>query len=135
MKQPATVVVMSILAVIMGIWSIINALRYLGLISIEALGALEFFGINGIGAIFSGLTAAIWFWTAGKIFNLDRRGLVFITLVAVVYLLFDLLAVLGGTATQSLSPSILLSIGVLGLSATTPTRRAFYDNTGDGIKK
>ena len=78
MKQPVSVVVLTVLAVISGIWSIINMLRYPGFSPVSPLGLLEIFKVNIIGAIFSGLTAVIWFWAAGKLLNLELQGLVFV---------------------------------------------------------
>jgi len=109
MKQQVSFVVLTILAVISGIWSIINMLRYLGFSPVSPLGLLEIFKVNIIGAIFSGLTAVIWFWAAGKLLNLELQGLVFVVFVAVVYLIFDFIAILGGASIQALAISILLS--------------------------
>lgn len=73
MQRPIAVTIMAILAVIVGLVAVLDALRYLGLLPIAMLGPLNFFGVSFIGAIMAGIVALIWFWVALRLWNLDPR--------------------------------------------------------------
>src|SRR4051794_30236527 len=101
--RPAAVTILSIIAVIAGIWNVVDTLRYLGLIPVvEVLGfGLKLFNANWLGAILSGIVAGIWFSVAGQLWRQDPRGWIFILLIAAFDLFFLLFSILGGTSFQA----------------------------------
>jgi hypothetical protein len=125
MNRPLAVTLLAILAAIAGILAVVDVLRYLGLLPIAALGPVDFFGVSILGAIMAGIVAAIWFWAAVRLWNLDPQGWLFVVVIAIVYLIFDFVAILGGSSFQSMAPSIIISGLALILGILPSTREAF----------
>ena len=125
MKRPFTVILLTILAVIAGILAVIDVLRYLAILPITTLGPVNFFGFSFIGAIMAGIVAAIWFWAAQKLWTLDPQGWIFVVVIAIVYLIFDFVAILGRSSFQAMLPSILVSAIALILGLLPSTKKAF----------
>jgi hypothetical protein len=125
MNRPLAVTLLAILAAIAGILAVLDVLRYLGILPIAALGPVNFFGVSILGAIMAGIVAAIWFWAAVKLWNLDPQGWLFVVVIAIVYLVFDFVAILGGSSFQSMLPSIVISGLALILGILPSTREAF----------
>ena len=125
MKRPFTVILLTILAVIAGILAVIDVLRYLAILPITTLGPVNFFGFSFIGAIMAGIVAAIWFWAAQKLWTLDPQGWIFVVVIAIVYLIFDFVAILGRSSFQAMLPSILVNAIALVLGLLPGTKRAF----------
>jgi hypothetical protein len=125
MKRPIAVTILAILAVIAGILAALDVLRYLGILSIATLGPIDFFGVSILAAIMAGIVAAIWFWAAVKLWNLDPQGWLFVVVIAAGYLIFDLVAILGGSSFQAMLPSIVVSALALILGILPGTKEAF----------
>lgn len=125
MKRPVAVTVLAILAVVAGIVAILDVLRYLGLLPIAALGELEFFGVSFLGAIMAAIVAGIWFWAAKMLWTLDPRGWLFTVSISLIYLIFDVLAVLGGTSWQAIAPSLIVTVLAFILCMLPGTKAAF----------
>ncbi len=125
MKRPFAVTLLAVLAVLAGIWAIVDVLRLLGLAPVATLGTMNFYGSSFIGAIFAAIVAAIWFWAAAKIWALDLQGWTFVVTIAVVYLVFDVIAMLAGSSWQSVSVSVILSALALILGLLPSTKAAF----------
>jgi hypothetical protein len=125
MKRPISVILLTILAVIAGILAVVDVLRYLSILPVAALGPVNFFGFSFIGAIMAGIVAAIWFWAAQKLWTLDPQGWIFVVVIAIVYLIFDFVAILGRSSFQSMLPSILVSAIALILGLLPSTKEAF----------
>ncbi len=125
MNRPFAVTLLAILAVIAGIIGIFDTLRYLGLLPVASLGSVDFFGFSFIGAIFAGIVALIWFWDAKMLWTLDPRGWVFTISIGVIYLIFDILAVIGRSSWQAMMPSIIVSGLVIILCLLPGTKAAF----------
>jgi hypothetical protein len=102
-------VILAIIAAIAGILAVIDVLRYLSILPVVAFGEVQFFGVSWIGAIMAAIVAAIWFWAANKLWNQDEQGWQFVVVIAIVYLIFDLIALISGTPLWALGPSILIS--------------------------
>src|SRR3954453_12150385 len=100
------VTILAIVAVIAGIWNVMDTLRYLGLIPVvEVLGfGIKLFNVNWLGAILSGIVAVIWFSVARQLWRLDERGWLFVVLIAAFDLFFLLLSMFGGTSFQAIAP-------------------------------
>jgi len=125
MKRPFTVTLLAVLAGLAGIAGIIDVLRLLGILPAATLGALNFYGTSFIGAIVAAIVAAIWFWAASKLWNLDPQGWLFVVVIAIVYLIFDFVAILAGSPWSSVSISVIISGLALILSLLPSTRAAF----------
>jgi hypothetical protein len=81
--------------------------------------------VSIVGAIMAGIVAPIWFWVALRLWNLDLRGWIFVGVISVVHLIFDLIAWLGSTPMQAMWPSVLVSLVALILGLLPNTRQAF----------
>ena len=109
MNRPIAVTILTILAVVAGIVAILDVLRYLGVLPITILGDLEFFGVSFLGAIMAAIVAGIWFWAAKMLWTLEARGYIFTVSISLIYLIFDILAILGGTSWQAMLPSLIIT--------------------------
>lgn len=128
MKRPFAVTLLAIIAALAGIWGIIDALRLFGILPIASLGDIQFFSVNWLGAILAIIIALIWFWAASKLWNLDPQGWLFVVVIAVVYLVFDVLALIGGSSWQAVSVSVIVSVVALILGLLPSTRAAFVQS-------
>ena len=121
MKRTAAIYILAIIAVIAGIVAVIDTSRYLGWF----YSPLDFIGSPLIGAILTGLVAAMWFSAAYMIWILNPQGWLFMVTLAVFALAIDLLSLISGTPIELLLPSILISGLVLILGLLPSTRREF----------
>src|SRR4051812_21492150 len=82
--RTVAVVILAAIAVIAGIWNVMDTFRYLGLLPVvEIFGmGVKLFNVNWLGAILSGLVAAIWFAVAGGIWRLGPGGVVLLVFLA-----------------------------------------------------
>jgi hypothetical protein len=71
------------------------------------------------------ILAAIWFWVAVKLYNLDPRGWLFVVVIAVVNLIFLLLALIGQTTFQSIMFEVILNAVALLIGLLPSTKAAF----------
>src|SRR4051794_17674732 len=126
-RRTFAVTVLAIIAVIAGIWNVMDTLRYLGLIPIvEVLGfGLKLWNVNWLGALLSGVVALIWFAVAGQLWRLDERGWLFVVMIAAFDLFFLLLSMIGGTSFQAIAPVVLLCAVALLLALLPSTKSAF----------
>ena len=122
-----SITILAVIAVIAGLWNVMDTLRYLGLIPIvDVFGfGLKLFNVNWLGAILSAIVAVIWFSVAGQLWRLDPRGWLFIVLIAGFDLLFLFLSLIGGTNFQAIAPAVLLCAVALLLALLPSTKDAF----------
>lgn len=125
MNRPFSVTLLGLLAVIAGVAAVLDVLRLLGILPIAQVGEMAFFGSSILGAIFAGIVAVIWFWAALRIWNLDPQGWMFVVVIAIVYLIFDVIALIAGTPWPAISWSVILSALALILGLLPATRAAF----------
>ena len=125
MNRPLAGTILAILAVLAGIVAILDVLRYLGLLPIASLGPMKFFGVSVIGAILAGIAALIWFWAARGLWNLDPQTWLFVVVIAIMYLIFDFVAWIGGTSLQAMLPSIVVN-GLALILALLPSTQSAY---------
>ena len=121
MKRTAAIAMLAILAAAAGVIAVIDTLRYLSWL----FSPLRFFGSPFLGAALSALIAAIWFWAAIRIWNVDIQGWTFMVSIAAFYLIFDLIAILAGTPIELLMGSIAISALALILGLLPSTKREF----------
>ncbi len=121
MKRTAAIYILAILAVFAGVLAAIDALRYLW----AFFTPLRFFGTPFLGAALTGLVAIIWFWAAGRVWNVDPQGWLFMVSIAAIYLIFDVLALIAGTPIELMLGSIAINILVLILGLLPSTKKEF----------
>lgn len=126
MKQrPLAATILAILAVIAGIVAVIDALRYFRILPAGALGELNFFTFAPFAGILALVVAAIWFSTARQLLNLDPRGWMFVVVIAIIALVINVLALLGGSTFNSIFLSFIAPILALILAFLPGTKAAF----------
>lgn len=126
MNRPLAVTLLTVLAVVAGILAVVDVLRYLGFL----FSPLGFLGSPILGAILAGIVALIWFSVATQLWTLNPSGWMFVVVIAILYLIFDFVAIIGGTPFQALLPSILVSGFALILAILPGTREAFGTTSG-----
>lgn len=125
MNRPIAVTVIAVLAVIAALLAVLDVLRYLGVLPLASLGEIDFFGTSVLGAIIAAIVAAIWFWAARGTWNLDPQAWLFIVSIAAIYLIFDVIAIIGGSEFQAMLPSLIVSGLALILGLLPGTKEAF----------
>lgn len=123
--RPLAVTILAVLTAITGIVAVVDALRFFKILPVAGLGQLEFFGFAPLAGILSLVVAAIWFSTTRQLLQLDPRGWTFVVVVAIIMLIFEGVALLGGNSAGSLWWSLLLPALVLVLAWLPGTRAAF----------
>ena len=121
MKRTGAIVLLTIISIAAGIVAIFDAIRYLEIIGTP----LDFFVASWLGAALSGLVALIWFWAASRIWNGDPQGWLFMVSIAVIYLIFDILALLAGTPWELMATSVIITVLALILGLLPSTKREF----------
>ena len=121
MKRTAAIYILAIIATVAGIVAVLDTLRYLGWL----FSPLSFVGAPLLGALLSGLVAAIWFWAAYMIWNVNQQGWLFMVAIAAIYLVIDGLSLIAGTPIELLLPSIIISGLALILGLLPSTKREF----------
>jgi hypothetical protein len=116
-----------ILAVLAAIGAFVDALRYLGVISIAQLGDLKFFleDANWLGAILSGLVGVLWIVVARWLWTLNPQGWMFVIVLAGLNIVLLVLAMLGNTTLQAVLPALIVCVVILLLAFLPGTKRAF----------
>jgi hypothetical protein len=121
MKRTAAIYILAILAIFAGLVAVVDMFRYLGWF----FSPLSFLGAPLFGAGLSALVAAIWFWAALRIWNVDPQGWLFIVAIAAIYLIFDVVALIAGTPIELLLPSIFINGLALILGLLPSTKAEF----------
>jgi hypothetical protein len=119
--------ILIVVAVLAGIFNLLDAARFMGWLPIAALGDLQFFAENiyWLGAIMAVVLALIWFWVARNLYNLDPRGWLFVVVIAVINLVFLGLAILGQTTFRAVAGEIVLNAVALIIGMLPSTKAAF----------
>ena len=126
MKRTGAIVILAVIAVAAGIVAVFDTIRYLEF----AFSPLRFLGAPWLGAIMSGLVALIWFWAASRIWNGDPQGWLFMVSIAVIYLIFDVIALIASdlpfeATLEIMMPSIAINLLALILGLLPSTKREF----------
>jgi hypothetical protein len=121
MKRTAAIYILAIIAIMAGIVAVIDTLRYLQWL----FSPLSFIGSPFLWAGLSAVVAAIWFWAAVKIWNVDAQGWIFMVTIAAIYLILDVVSLIAGTPIELLLPSIMISALALIVGLLPRTKEAF----------
>jgi len=122
--RPIGVTILAILAVIAAVIAGIHTLQYLHLFPFF-LGPVTFFGFDLLGAVMWGVLCAIYVWVAKMLWEMDQQGWLFVVIVACLTLVFDFLAVIGGSTLNAELPSIIVAALILAYCLWPSTREAF----------
>lgn len=116
-----------IAAVLIAISDLLDAARFMGWISHPAFDQMEFFsrGTRWLGALLSLLVAGIWFWTAMRLYELDPRGWLFVVTIAVINLIFLLMALFGGNTFGDIGINVVMNVLALIIGLLPSTKAAF----------
>ena len=122
--RPFGVILLAILAGVSALGALWHTLQYLGIVPVT-LGRMQFYGVDLLGAVMWGLTAAVWIWAVVNLWNLNPQALLFVTLLAGWQLILAVLSLFGASDFQAVLPTILIA-GVILLYALSPgVRRNF----------
>ena len=126
MKRTAAMVILAVIAVVAGLVAVVDTLRYLQWL----FSPLDFLGSPFLGAALSALVALIWFATAVQIWNGDPRGWLFMVSIATIFLIIDVIYIIGSdlpveASLELMMPSIFISLLALILCLLPSTKREF----------
>jgi hypothetical protein len=123
-SRPFGVVVLAILAGLEAVVAAYHTLQYLGIVPVT-LGRLQFYGVDLLGAVLWGLTAAVWVWAVVNLWRLNPQALLFVALLAGWNLILAVLSWLGASDFQAVLPALVLNGVILLYALAQRTRRAF----------
>lgn len=123
-KRPLAVTILGIIAVFAGVLALLEAILFFG-VAFMGLVRLSFFGAAWFGGILTLIVALIWLSTARQLFTLDPRGWMFVVVIAIVTLVINIVALLGGNTFNSLWWAFIAPVLALVLSFLPGTRAAF----------
>jgi hypothetical protein len=123
-NRPFGVVLLAILAGLEAVVAAYHTLQFLGILPVT-LGRLQFYGVDLLGAVLWGLTAAVWVWAAVNLWRLNPQAVLFVALLAGWNLILAVLSWLGASDLQAVLPAILLNGVILLYALSQRTRRAF----------
>ena len=125
MKQrPLAVTILAVIAAIAGILALLEALLYFG-VSLMGLVRLQFFGFPFLAGVLALIVALIWLVTARQLWTLDPRGWMFVVVIAIITLVINVIALLGGNEFGSLWWSFIAPVLALVLCFLPGTQAAF----------
>ncbi|HEY7062751.1 MAG TPA: hypothetical protein VII06_14830 [Chloroflexota bacterium] len=124
-RRDAAVVILTGLALVSGLLEVVDVLRFLGILPMGEIFGLQFYGVNWLGALLSGIVAVIWFSVVRQLWNLDPQGWLFVVVIAILNLALLLAAVVGRTTFQAVSLSAVVNAAALILALLPSTQAAF----------
>ena len=125
-KRTGGITLLAILAGFAAFIAIVHTLQMLHLFpSRGPLGMFSFFTFNLAGAIIYGLLAAIYIWLTKAILDLDPAAWWFLIIISIMYLIFDVIALVGGTPIEALMPSLFVTSLILIVAVLPSTQKAF----------
>ncbi|SBU01549.1 membrane protein of unknown function [Candidatus Promineifilum breve] len=116
-----------IAAVLIAISDLLDAARFMGWLDTPMFDELEFVspGVFWLGAFMSLLLAAIWFFTAVRLYNFDPRGWLFVVAIATINLIFLAMALFSGNTFSDIMWGVILNVAALVLGLLPSTKAAF----------
>lgn len=123
-------IVLGAVAAVLGVLHAFDALLYLGLLTGALPGETDFFGVTWFGAILAGIVSCIWFSVAGGLWKGERDSWEFVVIVAIITLLFGIVALVAGAPWVARAPSMLLAAIALIIALLPGTRHAVTRTAG-----
>jgi hypothetical protein len=127
-KRPFLVGLLALLAILGALTAIWHALQYLHVlpIAVEAvLGTVRFYGYDLVAAMLWALLALIYLWLFRKLWAVDVRGWLFVTVLSSLNLMLSGLAVVAQSTFQAMLPSLAVNALILIYCLLPGTKAAF----------
>jgi hypothetical protein len=123
-ERPVGVTILAILAALAALASLVYTLQMLHILPFY-LGPIVYWEFSLIGAMFWGFIFLIWLAVFQMLMTMHPSGWMFCVILSALNLLFDFLAVLGGTSWEAMAPALLLNGIVLIYCLLPGTKKAF----------
>ncbi len=116
-----------IVSVVIAIFNLLDAARFMGWLPIAALGDLKFVlpSASWLGALLAVGLAAIWFWVAKRLYDLDPRGWLFVVAIATINLIFLFMSLFGDNSFSTIMYEVILNGLALIIGLLPSTKAAF----------
>jgi len=123
-NRPIGVTFIAILAILGAINALIVTLQYLHILPVY-VGQVAFYTFSLIGAFFWVLIIFFFLWLFRMLWEMQPQGWMFAILIAGFTLLFDFIALIGGTSWEVLIAGIIVSALILIYCLLPGTKKAF----------
>ncbi|MFC1960531.1 hypothetical protein ACFLYO_07465 [Chloroflexota bacterium] len=123
-KRPIGVTLLAMLSIIGIVVAVYRTLQALGLFPLS-FGPFEFYNLSIFAAFMYGLLALIWVWVFQWLWAVDPRGWMFAAVLTTLNIIFDFIAVIGGTAWEYILPSLAINTIILIYCLLPGTKAAF----------
>ena len=123
-ERPIGVTILAILALLGAFMSLIYTLQMLHILPFY-LGPIAYWDFSLIGALLWGFIFLIWLGVFQMLMTMHPSGWLFMVIIAGLTLLFDFLAVLGGSSWEAMAPSMLIAAIVLIYCLLPGTKKSF----------
>lgn len=123
-NRPIGVTLMAFLAILGAVNAFIVTLQYLHILPVY-VGQVAFYTFSLLGAFFWGFIALIFLALFQMLWTMQPQGWMFAWIFAALTLVFDLIAIIGGTSWEALIPAIIISALILIYCFLPGTKKAF----------
>ena len=123
-NRPIGVTFIAILAILGAINALIVTLQYLHILPVY-VGQVAFYTFSLIGAFFWVLIIFFFLWLFRMLWEMQPQGWMFAIIIAGFTLLFDFIALIGGTSWEVLIAGIIISALILIYCLLPGTKKAF----------
>jgi hypothetical protein len=123
-NRPIGVTFIAFLAILGAINALIVTLQYLHILPVY-VGQVAFYTFSLIGAFFWVLIIFFFLWLFRMLWEMQPQGWMFAIIFSGLTLLFDLIAILGGTSWEVLIAGIIISALILIYCLLPGTKKAF----------
>ena len=126
-ERPVGVTILAILAGIAAVFAAVHALQFLGIIPF-VLGPLGYkvHYFSFWYALMYGLLVWVYIWLTMMLWRVDSGAWMFLVIVTMFYLIFDVFQLIGATTWEDVSVSIILN-GIILLYCMLPGVRSAFD--------
>ena len=123
-ERPIGVTILAILAGIAAVLAAINALQFLGIFPFF-IGSVPFRTVNFFYALMWLLLVWVYVWLVQMLWRVDPAAWMFLVIITIFELIFDVIALLGGSSWQNVSVSFIVNAIILIYVMLPGVRRAF----------
>ena len=123
-ERPIGVTVLAILAGVAAVLAAINALQFLGIFPFF-IGSVPFRTVNFFYALMWLLLVWVYVWLVQMLWRVDPAAWMFLVIITIFELIFDVIALLGGSSWQNVSVSFIVNAIILIYVMLPGVRRAF----------
>jgi len=123
-ERPIGVTILAILAGIAAVLAAINALQFLGIFPFF-IGSVPVRTVNFFYALMWLLLVWVYVWLVQMLWRVDPAAWMFLVIITIFELIFDVIALLGGSSWQNVSVSFLVNAIILLYVMLLGVRRVF----------